>query len=136
MNPEQDYVDYFYEKYEGRIAIGVGYDQSLSEIYPFVFEETTGRAIGIVALSVYTHENIPQVHIYHMGSFKSHRGNGTKILEELCLHADKHQIVLSLSPIFMPNGKSIPMNDECLREWYGRFGFQGTSPFKRNPVKI
>ena len=136
MNPEQDYVDYFYEKYEGRVAIGVGYDQSLSEIYPFVFEDMAGNSIGVVALGVYTYGNLTQVHIYHMGSFKSQRGNGTKILEELCRQADRHQIILSLSPMFMPNGKSIPMSDESLREWYGRFGFRGSSQFKRNPVKM
>jgi hypothetical protein len=34
MDQEHDYVTYFYEKYDGRVAIGVGYDQSLSEIYP------------------------------------------------------------------------------------------------------
>ncbi len=136
MNSEQDYVDYFYEKYEGRVAIGVGYDQSLSEIYPFVFEDLAGNSIGIVALSVYTHEHITQVHIYHIGSFKGKRGNGSKILKELCLQADKHQIILSLSPLFMPNGKSEPMSEECLREWYGRFGFRGSSHFRRIPGRL
>jgi hypothetical protein len=38
MYQEYDYVNYFYEKYESRVAIGVGYNQDLSEIYPFVFE--------------------------------------------------------------------------------------------------
>ncbi len=133
MNPEQDYVDYFYDKYEGRVAIGVGYDESLSEIYPFVFEDTGGRSIGIVALGVYRHEHSPYVHIYHIGSFKSKRGDGSQILRELCIQADKHQITLSLSPMFMPNGKSKPMSDECIRAWYGRFGFQGTAHFRRNP---
>ena len=136
MNPEQDYVNYFYEKYEGRVAIGVGYDESLSEIYPFVFEDAAGRSIGVVALGVCTHEHSPHVHIYHIGSFKNKRGNGSQILRELCLQADKHQIILSLSPIFMPDGKSTPMSDERLRKWYGRFGFQGTSPFSRNPGKL
>ena len=136
MNPEQDYVDYFYEKYEGRVAIGVGYDQSLTEIYPFVFEDAAGIAIGVVALGVYTYGNLTQVHIYHMGSFKGQRGNGTKIIKELCRQADRHQIILSLSPMFMPNGKSIPMSDESLRDWYGRFGFRGSTSFKRNPVKM
>jgi hypothetical protein len=52
MNREHDYVNYFYGKYEGRVAIGVGYDQSLSEIYSFVFEDTDGKSIGVVALGV------------------------------------------------------------------------------------
>ncbi len=58
MNQEHAYVNYFYQKYEGRVAIGVGYGQDLSEIYPFVFEDTDGNAIGIAALGVYSNENI------------------------------------------------------------------------------
>jgi hypothetical protein len=63
-------------------------------------------------------------------------GNGSQILQELCFQADKYQIILSLSPIFMPNGKNEPMNSEHLRSWYGRFGSRGSSPFKREPRKI
>jgi len=136
MNQEQDYVDYFYDKYRGRVAFGVGYDQDLSEIYPFVFEDADGKSIGVVALGVYTHENTTYVHIYHMGSFKSNRGDGSRILQELCSQANKHQIVLSLSPISMPNGKDVPMSDENLKSWYGRFGFKGNAPFKRKPRQI
>jgi hypothetical protein len=65
MNREHDYVNYFYGKYEGRVAIGVGYDQDFSEIYPFVYESKTGKSIGIVALGVYRQESISYVHIYH-----------------------------------------------------------------------
>ena len=136
MSQENDYVNYFYDRYEGRVAIGVGYADDLSEIYPFVFEDPAGAAIGLVALGVYTVESIAYVHIYHMGSFKGRRGSGTQILEELCLQADKHQIILSLSPIYMPNGKDDVMSDEHLRDWYGRYGFKGGSHFKREPVKI
>ena len=135
MDPEHDYVAYFYKKYEGRVAIGVGYDQDLSEIYPFVFEDTNGKSIGVVALGVITHENITYVHIYHIGAFKSKRGNGNQILQELCFQANKYQIILSLSPIFMPNGKNEPMSTEELRSWYGRFGFRGSPQFKREPGK-
>jgi hypothetical protein len=135
MDPEHAYVEYFYIKYQGRLAIGVGYDQSLSEIYPFVFEDTDGKSIGVVALGVITHDNINTVHIYHIGSFKSNRGNGSQILQELCFQADKYQIILSLSPIFMPDGKNEPMSTAQLRSWYGRFGFKGGSQFKREPCK-
>jgi hypothetical protein len=136
MDPEHEYVTHFYKKYGGRVAIGVGYDQDFSEIYPFVFEDTDGKSIGVVALGVYTHGNTNCVHIYHIGSFKSNRGNGGQILQELCLQADNYQIILSLSPVFMPNGKNQSMSDELLRSWYGRFGFGGSSQFKRDPCKI
>jgi len=129
-------VTYFYKKYEGRVAIGVGYDQNLSEIYPFVFEDTDGKSIGVVALGVYKIENINYVHIYHLGAFKNNRGNGNQILQELCFQADEYQIILSLSPIFIPNGRNELMSTEQLKSWYGRFGFRGNSPFKREPSKI
>jgi hypothetical protein len=136
MNHAYDYVNHFYKKYEGRVAIGVGYNQDLSEIYPFVFEDSAGNSIGVVALGVYSHEGFNCVHIYHIGSFKSNRGNGTKILQELCLEADKHRIILSLSPIPMPSGKNESMSSEFLRKWYGNFGFKGRLHFSREPGKI
>ena len=133
MNQAHAYVHYFYQKYRGRVAIGVGYNQDVSEIFPFVFENANGESIGIVALGVFAHGSIDYVHIYHIGSFKGRRGDGGEMLRELCDQADEHQIILSLSPIFMPNGKDESMSDEHLRQWYGRFGFSGDSPFKREP---
>lgn len=135
MTQAHAYVNYFYEKYRGRVAIGVGYDQGISEIYPFVFEDANGKAIGIVAIGVFTHDSIDYVHIYHIGSFKSRRGNGGEMLRELCAQADQHQIILSLSPIAMPNGKDETMSDGTLKQWYVRFGFSGNSPLKREPQK-
>ena len=135
MNHENDYVNYFYGKYEGRVAIGVGYDQNLSEIYPFVFENPDGDAIGVVALGVHRHDSINYVHIYHIGSFKINCGNGSRIMEELCFQADKHQIQLSLSPISMPAGKNESMSTEQLTSWYRGFGFKGSPQFKREPRK-
>jgi hypothetical protein len=136
MNQELAYVNYFYEKYQGRVSLGVGYNHDLSEIFPFVFEDADGRSIGVVGLGVYADESIDTVHIYHMGSFKGHRGNGGWMLQELCFQADKRHIILSLSPIHMPNGKDAWMSNERLRQWYGRFGFRGSSPFKREPCHI
>ena len=135
MQMEKDYVNFFYNKFEGRVAIGVGYNQDLSEIYPFVFEDRGGKSIGVVALGVYKLDEVKLVHIYHIGSFKNRRGYGSRILQQLCYQADKYQITLSLSPIFMPNGRNEPMSTEQLISWYRRFGFKGNSPFKRDPTK-
>ena len=118
------------------MAIGVGYNMDLSEIYPFVFENIAGNSIGIVALGVYKREDANYVHIYHIGSFKCCRGVGKQIIQALCLQADKFQITLSVSPVFMPNGKDKEMSDEHLREWYGKYGFKGDSHFKRKPCKV
>lgn len=145
MDPERDFVKYFYKKYKGRVLIGVGYDQNLSEIFPFVFESADGESIGVIALDVIRdarhdhddrHDPVNYVHIYHLGAFKGKQGNGTKMLRELCLQADKYQVILSLSPIFIPDNENEPMSDEDLQSWYGRFGFAGSSPFKREPRKI
>lgn len=136
MDPERDFVKYFYKKYKGRVLIGVGYDQNLSEIFPFVFECTDGESIGVIALDAIRYDHIDYVHIYHLAAFKSQQGNGSKMLQELCVQADKYHIILSLSPIFIPDGENKPMSDGDLRSWYGRFGFAGSSPFKRKPHKI
>lgn len=92
MNQEHDYVNYFYEKYEGRVAIGVGYDQNLSDIYPFVYEDIAAESIGIAALAVCRWESISYVHIYHIDSFKSSQRDGNQILQALCLQTDRYQI--------------------------------------------
>ena len=107
MIHEHDYVDHFYKKYEGRVAIGAGYGPDLSEIYPFVFEDSAGNSIGIAALGVYRYEGLYYVHIYHIGSFKSNLGNGTRILQEHCLQADKHRIRLSLRVRAKINSQSL-----------------------------
>ena len=133
MNPADKYVKYFYKKFKGRVALAVGYNQNLSEIYPFVFEDSDENSIGLVALGLFEEKNNNYVHIYHIGSFKTRFGYGSRMLRELCLQADKHQIVLTLSPIFMPDGENEPMSDEKLRKWYGKFGFGDSSPFKREP---
>jgi hypothetical protein len=133
MTAEQRFVDHLYQKYEGRVAIGVGYDHNLSEIYPFVFEDSDDHSIGAVALGVIQAENLEHVYIYHLSSFKSKRGSGKKMLAELCRQADKFQVVLSLSPLFVPNGKNEHMSSERLKIWYGKFGFKGSPQFKREP---
>ena len=87
-------------------------------------------------VGVYMHENINYVHIYYIVSFKSSRGNGSQILQGFYFQADKYQLILSLSPIFMPTGKNETMSSEHLRPWYRRFGFRGGSQFKRESCKI
>lgn len=132
MTNENEYVNYFYSKYHGRMAIGVGYNQRLLEIFPFVFENTKKESIGVVALDVVT-DDLNAVHIYHLGAFVTNIGNGSKILHELCLKADKFKIILSVSPVSMPNGRSQNMDSEILTKWYERFGFKGIAGLIRKP---
>jgi hypothetical protein len=132
MNKEYKYVEYFYDKYRGRVAISVGYGPNLSEIFPFVFINTEGDAIGIVALGVVP-ELEDKVYIYHLGAFLSKHGHGSIILKELCHQADRFNIRLSVSPIVMPNGKDPTMENGQLTEWYQNFGFKGSSGLLRKP---
>ena len=68
MEKGNQYVNNFYEKYEGRVTIGVGYGKNLSEFFPFIFTNTAGDAIGIVVLGVVP-ESEDNFHIYYMGAF-------------------------------------------------------------------
>jgi len=133
MFAAKSYVRYFYDKYHGRVAIGVGYTSDLSEIYPFVFQNERKESIGIVAIDAIPNEE-RIVYIYHLGVFESQCGNGSSILRELCDQADKFNISLKVSPIVMPNGRAPSMATDQLIAWYKKFGFRGSSGLLRNPL--
>ena len=132
MSKAIDYVDYFYNKYQGRIAIGVGYNQDLTEIYPIVFQNSEGDSIGIVALDAIPDED-KIVYIYHLGAFESRCGDGSLILKELCDQADAFDVSLRASAIAMPNGKDPVMTTGQLIGWYKRFGFKNNAGLLREP---
>lgn len=135
MEQEKEYVDYFYDKYTGRIPLGVAYNQNLSEIYPFVYIDKEGDSIGIVAIDTVAHENVNAVHLYHLSVFTHKIGNGSLILRELCCQADRYRVVLSVSPVFMTNGRDARMSDKKLESWYETFGFIGHPQLRRVPGK-
>ena len=135
MDKENQFVDYFYDRYQGRVAIGVGFGQDLKEIFPFVFIDTEGYAIGIAALG--SMEDTKRfVYIYHLGAFIPRHGNGSVILKEICRQADIYKISLSVAAISMKNGKDPLMDTECLIEWYGQFGFKGDAGLLRKPTTV
>lgn len=130
---EFEYVDYFYGKYQGRVALGVGYDQNFSEIYPFIFQNAYGHPIGIVAMGIVDTGEKLNVHIHHIGAFITQKGAGSLILNELCRKADCFNIRLGVSPVYMPNGTDPQMDFDRLSEWYNRFNFKGESYLMRTP---
>lgn len=132
LSRASEYVNYFYKKYQGRVALGVGYDHNFSQIYPFIFQDAFGRPIGIIAMGEITDQN-RTVHIYHIGSFITRKGDGSQMLSELCRKADCFNIRLSVSPVFMPNGKDPQMDFDVLSQWYNRFDFSGESNLTRPP---
>jgi hypothetical protein len=133
MCTAESYVSYFYDKYHGRVAIGVGYTTGLVEIYPLVFQNKNKESIGIVAMDTIPDEE-SIVYIYHLGAFESGCGNGSVILQELCDQADRFNISLKVSPIVMSNGKDPSMATDQLIEWYKKFGFRGNAGLLRNPL--
>jgi len=133
MDKESEFVDYFYQKHQGRIALGVGYNQNMSEIFPFVFENSEGELTGVVALGVLANGK-KVVHIYHLGSFVGNIGSGSGILRELCRQADIFDIILTVSAITMSNGREAQMTDKELADWYQCFGFKGAGKLLRKPV--
>ncbi|MFA6009219.1 MAG: hypothetical protein WC799_04485 [Desulfobacteraceae bacterium] len=134
MDQEQGYVHYLYEKYQGRIAIGVGYDTEMEEIFPFVFESPKGNSLGIVALSAVQQKAGPVVYIFHFSTFNPNHGSGRIMIGELCRLADHYQVVLSLSPFTLPNGGLGLMNSKQLKSWYVSYGFGGNHSFRREPI--
>lgn len=137
MGTQEDrYVDCFYKKYSGRVAIGVGYAQGMVEVFPLVLEDGNGRALGIIAMATQSNEQTRYVHIFHLSVFNTGCGDGSKMLEILCLKADELNVMLSVSPIPSPNGKNRQMNGEQLTGWYRKYGFTGDAPLCRLPASI
>ena len=131
--PEEQYVAYFYTAYKGRIAIGVGYAQDMVEVFPLVLDDAKGNALGIIAMATLSNNRINSVHIFHLGAFQAKRGDGSAILDILCLKADEMQVTLSLSPIPAPNGESGQITSGQLLRWYRKFGFTGDGLLQRAP---
>lgn len=135
MGTQEDrYVDWFYKRYSGRVAIGVGYAPGMVEVYPMVLENGRGRALGIIAMATQSNEKACCVHIFHLSVFNTGCGDGSKMLEIICQQADTLNVMLSLSPIPSPNGKNRQMNAEQLTSWYRKFGFTGDALLCRRPA--
>ena len=132
MNKEKKFVDHFYDKYQGRLAIGVGYGQDLKEIFPFVFVNKKGYATGIVALGI-LEDSERFVYIYHLEAFIPRLGDGSVILDEICRQADFFKINLSVAAIPMKNGNVHNMDSKCLIKWYNGYGFKGNTGLLRKP---
>jgi hypothetical protein len=130
---ESRYVNCFYDRFPGRIAIGVGYNQEMMELFPIVVEDDQHNALGIVAMAALSTDDMQSVHILHLSVFLQNRGNGTRILDLLCEKADKLNVILSLSPIPSPNGEDHQINDKQLVAWYRKFGFTGETLLCRKP---
>ena len=91
--PEDRFIECFYQRYSGRVAIGVAYSQDMLEVFPIVIEDAQGNILGIVAMAAMTNDAISSVHIFHISVFRPRRGNGTRMLEIICCAADQFKVV-------------------------------------------
>lgn len=132
MTTAENYIHFFYKKYSGRVAIGVGYNDDLSQIFPFVFQTKQDEPIGVVAMGTVL-DNNDTVYLYHVGAFEPRCGNGSRILKELCRQADKFHIALKASAMVLSDGKTPEMTTKQLVRWYEKFGFQESHGLLRNP---
>ena len=137
MGTQEDrFVDYFYDRFKGRIAISVGYAEGLVEVFPLVLEEGDGQTLGSIAMATLSNEQITAVHIFHLNAFTGRCGNGSAILQILCRKADQLNVTLSLSPIPAPNGNPDQISGRQLTAWYATFGFEGDGLLCRPPQTV
>jgi hypothetical protein len=130
---EDRLVEYFYEKFKGRVAIGVGYAEGLVEVFPLVLEDGAGNTLGSLAMAALSNERVTSVHIFHLNAFTGRCGHGSAILQLLCRKADQFSVTLSLSPIPAPNGTPDQISGRQLTDWYATFGFKGDGLLSRPP---
>lgn len=131
LNPAQQYVEFLYRCYPGRVPVVVGGTHGFGMVYPFVFEDSDGRAIGCVGCAWNKGADSDLVQIYHVNAFRPGRGDGTKILRGLCEQADRYGVRLTLMPQARWVGDEYPLEDDELRKWYRQFGFKGAGYLTR-----
>lgn len=84
-------------------------------------------------MAALTNEEMNTVHIFHFSVFRQWRGNGGRMLRQLCQTADRLNVILSLSPIPSPNGNDGLLDHQQLIAWYRKYGFKGHSLLCRPP---
>ena len=130
---ENLYVASFHKRFQGRVAICVGYSADMIEIFPIVIEDEKMGALGMVAMAAISNEDLTSVHLLHLSAFRPRRGNGSKMIVMLCQKADQLSVTLSVNPIPMHNGKDTQVSSKTLIDWYGQYGFRGDTLLIRKP---
>jgi len=132
---ENHYVASFHKRFQGRIAISIGYSAEMVELFPIVIEDEQKRALGIVAMAAMSTAEGVSVHLYHFSAFQQRRGNGSKMLALLCKKADQLSVILTVDPTPSYNGKDLTISSRGLIGWYQKFGFRGETLLRRHPQK-
>ena len=98
----------------GRIAPVVGAGT-------YAFLNGLGVQIGFVQIIPFS---AGEVTVHRIWTPNPRQGNGSAMLRQLCLLADKHGIVLKLKALPL-GAKPYPFSREELTGWYQRHGFEG-----------
>jgi len=125
LNRAQKYIDYLYAKFVGRVPFKAGSPGGFSFVYPFVFENGSGNAIGLVSVAWEKESSDNLVRLFHLSAFKMGFGDGSQILTVLCSLADEFGVDLTLQAEPQSNGLDIISQDKLL-SWYRKFGFEGS----------
>lgn len=131
MTPAESYVQGFYCRFAGRIPLSAGWSDG--NIYPLVFEDESGKPIGLVAMAANASYGPNTVQVYLIASFLPRRGDGSKILKALCAEADDRQIELLLQAESLGADKRYFTPQNKLIAWYRSFGFTGGRVMVRKP---
>ena len=106
---------------------GSGFTLEGKRLELIVFENSRGNAIGAVSMIARGPET---VEICLVVANDPQHGDGTRMLDALCLEADRDRVTLKVQPA--PQTEE-GIQREKLKEWYRRFGFVGEQFMERAP---
>jgi hypothetical protein len=133
VNPAQQFVQAIYGRFQGRVPLRVGLSVGSGDIYPLVFEDSSGAAIGLIGCAWNEGSELTLVQLYHLSAFKPHRGAGTVMMTYLCALADQYGVRLCVQAKPQSVNEEEPLDEASLNAWYRRFGFKGHGVLRRDP---
>jgi GNAT superfamily N-acetyltransferase len=129
----ESFIAELYSSFEGRVPFAAGYTTGfLKKVYPLVYEDSDGTAIGLIAAAANSEEDTSEVQLFHVSAFRPGNGHGKKIMEYLCKLADKHSVKIYLQAEIQFTERETPIG-ESLVNWYKKFGFVGNTFMRREP---
>ena len=133
MTPAKALVNALYERFKGRAPLLVGATCGFGMVYPFVFEDATGRPLGLIGCAWNKGSESDIVQVYHISSFFPKLGAGTKMMQYLCSEADRFQVKLYVNAQPQSTNDEAPLDQDELTHWYSKFGFSGYEEMTRQP---
>lgn len=131
MGPAEEFVKYLYSTHEGRAPFRVGFTSGFEgPVYPFLYENSKGKALGLVGVTATNEADDSEVQLYHISSFRPGKGYGTEIMNYLCSEADRFGVKIYLQAEVQFSDKETPIGSNLVA-WYRKFGFIGNGIMRR-----